>query len=199
MKFRSAAAALIALAVTTAWGQTAAPSTSAPGAALPPTAQRRPFRRGISPLATGTTRATITPRQRLQDMESTVSSMRAQLKQMRAKAGTKDALAKANVDMWELLVRHLDTQLQELRIATAREDMESRRAAMYKQADSQAEAAAQVARGRMAAQPGVVSATSGATPPSTAGQTPAVPSPAASAPTAPTPSTPAPTAAPSPN
>jgi hypothetical protein len=91
-----------------------------------------------------------TLRERAQDMQVTLAKMHAVLKQMRAKAASssKDPLAKANLDMWELLVGHLDKQLQELRIAMlTREDMEARRAAMYKQADAKAEAAARAARG----------------------------------------------------
>ena len=43
--------------------------------------------------------------------------MHAVLKQMGAKntPNAKDLLAKANLEMWELMVDHLDKQLQELR------------------------------------------------------------------------------------
>jgi peptidoglycan hydrolase CwlO-like protein len=113
--------------------------------------------------------------------------MHAVLKQMRSKAASKDPLAKANLDMWELLVGHLDKQLQELRIAmVTREDMEARRAAMYKQAEAKADAAAQAARkmgaGKAAAAPAAPDAGH-----DTSGQAPANQAPAAPANTTPSP------------
>ena len=93
--------------------------------------------------------------QRVQDMERTLSQMHLVLKKMQdkaAKSTAKDPFAKSNLEMWELLVGHLDKQLQELKIAAAaREDMEARRAALYKQADAKAEAEAQAARAAQAA------------------------------------------------
>ena len=93
--------------------------------------------------------------QRVQDMENTLNQMHGVLKEMQAKAAkssAKDSLAKSNLEMWELLVGHLDKQLQELKIATAaREDLEARRSALYKQADAKAEAEAQAARAAEAA------------------------------------------------
>jgi hypothetical protein len=92
-------------------------------------------------------------------MESTLAQMHLVLKQMQdkvAKSKTKDSLAKANLDMWGLMVGHLEKDLQELKIAmAAREDMEARRAALYKQADVKAEAEAQAARAGQAAKFGV--------------------------------------------
>jgi peptidoglycan hydrolase CwlO-like protein len=88
-------------------------------------------------------------------MESTLTQMRLVLKKMddkAAKSKTQDSLAKANLDMWELMVSHLDKELRELKIAmAAREDMEARRAALYKQADAKVEAEAQAARAAEAA------------------------------------------------
>jgi hypothetical protein len=113
----------------------------------------------------------------MQDMEGTLVRMHALLKQMAAKgaANSKDPLAKANLDMWELMVGHLDKQLEELQQAVAtREDMEARRAAMYKQADAKSEAAAQAARAAQADQFGQKRQTSNAD------QTPQTAAPAAS-------------------
>ncbi len=126
--------------------------------------------------------------QRVQDMESTVAQMHLVLKQMQdkeANSKAKDSLAKSNLEMWELMVGHLDQQLQDLKLAeAAREDMEARRAALYKQADAKAEAEAQAARAAQAAKFGVAPPTpapaaqgAGQSP---AGQTaPAQPSPTA--------------------
>jgi peptidoglycan hydrolase CwlO-like protein len=94
-------------------------------------------------------------RERVQDMESTVSRMRVVLKQMQARADKSkatDALTKANLDMWELMVDQLGKELQQLRdTLAAREDLEIRRAALYKQADAKAAAAAEAARAAQAA------------------------------------------------
>jgi len=98
--------------------------------------------------SSGQTIATM--RQRMEDMEGTLVKMHTVLKQMRAKAvkgSAKDPLAQANLDMWELMLGHLDKQFEELKTATlAREDLETRRAALYKQADAKAEAEAQAAQ-----------------------------------------------------
>ena len=97
--------------------------------------------------------APVTLRQRLHDMEETPASMHGLLRQMRAKgaASSTDPLAEANLDVWETDVGHLERQLQELRIATAaREDMETRPAAMYKQVEAKADAAARRRRIRLA-------------------------------------------------
>jgi hypothetical protein len=94
-------------------------------------------------------------RERVQDMETTLSQMRVVLKQMHAKAAkskSPDPVTKANLDMWELMVGHLDKELEQLRVTlAAREDLEARRAALYKQADAKAEAEAQAARAAQAA------------------------------------------------
>jgi hypothetical protein len=109
---------------------------------------------------------TPTPlRLRLEDLENTVNQMHTVLKQMQAKAaksGVKDSIAKANLDMWGLMVGHLDKELQELRVAVAqREDMEARRAALYKQADAKTEAEAQAAGAAQAAKFGATPAPNG--------------------------------------
>ena len=157
--FRSATAAIVVLAVTTVLAQGTSPdSAPAPrpiikhwhstnsATVMPPSAASR--------RTAAQTNAAMN--KRLEDMEGTLTKMHALLKQMRAKAAkssSKDPLAKANLDLWELMVAHLDKELQELRIATVtREDFEARRAAMYKQAEAKADAAAQAARNSSADQ-----------------------------------------------
>jgi peptidoglycan hydrolase CwlO-like protein len=129
-------------------------------------------------------------------MEGTLTGMHTLLKQMRAKAATspKDPLVKANLEMWELLVGHLDKQLLELRTTVAaRDDLEARRAAMYKQADEKAAAAAQAARKANAAQAQAAPAAAAATVQNAAAPSQAAPAPAAqSIPTQPASSTPSP-------
>ena len=189
MTLRSTAATLILLAGTTVWAQ------SAESAAAPtPLPMQQPgfaSRRlpGMTPGARTSKMETITPRQRLQDLEETVKNMHALLKQMDAKAAAKDSLAKQNLQMWELLVTHLDKQLRDLRIATAaHEDMENRRAALYKQADEKAAAAAQAARAaaasKMATPESAASGTATPSAPAPASATPSSPAPAATAPAA---------------
>jgi hypothetical protein len=83
--------------------------------------------------------------QRVEDMGNTLAKMHAVLKQMQAKnAASKDSMAKANLEMWSLMLQDLDKQYEQLRIATrSREEMEARRAALYKQAEAKAAAEAQ--------------------------------------------------------
>jgi hypothetical protein len=160
--FRNAIRVITVLAVTTALAQSIPPATQPadnPPATVPggtEVMQRQGYahRRG---LAGNQARNLPAPalHQRVQDMENTLNQMHGVLKEMQAKAAkstAKDSLAKSNLEMWELLVGHLDKQLQELKIATAaREDMEARRTALYKQADAKAEAEAQAARAAEAA------------------------------------------------
>ena len=153
MLFRSIARVLVVFAATAVLAQSGQPGTTAGAPVLPQQAlsTRRP------PAAN----KTIDPQglavmhQRIDDMASTLTQMRVVLNQMRAKAGnskSNDSLAKANLDMWSLMVGHLDKELQQLRLTLAsREDMEARRAALYKQADAKIEAAAQATRAGQAA------------------------------------------------
>jgi hypothetical protein len=94
-------------------------------------------------------------RDQLTDMESTLSKMQVALKQLHAQAAkskTADPLTKANLNMWDLMVGHLDKEVQQMRVTlAAREDMEVRRAALYKQADAKAEAEVKAARASQAA------------------------------------------------
>lgn len=96
-----------------------------------------------------------TMRERVQDMQGTLAKMHAVLDQMRAKSAvtSKDPLAKANLDMWELMVSHMDSELKDLRLAMVeREEWDARRAAMYKEADAKAQAEAQAAQKHTAGQ-----------------------------------------------
>lgn len=109
----------------------------------------------------------VPPRQHLQEMETTLNGMHALLKQMRAKAASsnsKDPIVKANLEMWELMLAHLDKQFDQLRIAAlAREDLEARRAALYNQAFNKA---AKEAQNATAATIGRAPPTPSAVPPS---------------------------------
>jgi TolA-binding protein len=176
MMFRNAARGIVILAVTTVMAQATSPAPTVPGGTEVMQRQGNASRRALPGKQTrGLTTATPL-RQRVQDMESTLAQMHVVLKQMQdklAKSKTKDSLAKANLDMWGLMVGHLEKDLQELKIAmAAREDMEARRAALYKQADVKAEAEAQAARSSQAAKFGVGAPTPAPAGPGT-GQSPA--------------------------
>lgn len=85
-------------------------------------------------------RAKAAANQNLEELGATLTKMQALLKQMRTHASnTKDPVAKGNLEMWTLMVEQLDKQYEQLRVAARqREDLEARRAAMYKQADVKA-------------------------------------------------------------
>ena len=153
MIFRSATRVLVILAATAALAQSAQPGTT-PGAPIL-NQQGLTGRRGPVANKTADPQGLVAMRERVQDMENTLSQMRLVLKQMQAKAAksnttksnTTDSLSKANLDMWDLMVGHLEKELQQMRVTlAAREDLEVRRAALYRQADAKAEAAAQAAR-----------------------------------------------------
>src|ERR1700758_578373 len=151
----SVAIAIAILAATQAFAQTPAGATPSASALL---TQRRPLA-GRRPMSAppGSQSSNVNSlaalHQRIEDMQGTLQSMHALMKQMSAKAaksGTKDPVVKANLEMWNLMVGHLDKQLEELRqTEAAREDMEARRNALYKQADAKAAAEAQAARAKM--------------------------------------------------
>ena len=148
MIFRNATRVVVVLAATAALAQSAQPGT-APGA---PILNRQGLTARTSPVGNKTAdpQGLAAMRERVEDMQSTLSQMRVVLRQMQAKAANSnatDSLTKANLDMWGLMVGHLDKELQQMRVTlAAREDLEARRAALYKQADAKAEAAAQAAR-----------------------------------------------------
>ncbi len=160
MMFQNATRVIMALAVTTVLAQGTPPATvGSPQAAVPggnDVMQRQGYAGRRAPSAKQPRVPVQTSlRERVQDMESTLTQMRLGLKKMHdkaAKSKTQDSLAKANLDMWELMVSHLDKELRELKIAmAARDDMEARRAALYKQADAKTQAEAQAARAAEAA------------------------------------------------
>ena len=198
MMFQNATRVIMALAVTTALAQGTPPATAgSPQAAVPggnDVMQRQGYagRRAPSAKQPRGVPVQTSLRERVQDMESTLTQMRLVLKKMHDKAATsktQDSLAKANLDMWELMVSHLDKELRELKIAmTAREDMEARRAALYKQADAKVEAEAQAARAAEAAKFGAGAPAGQGAGQSPAGQTaPGQPSPAPPANNSPSP------------
>ncbi len=156
MIFRNLTRLMMVLAVTAALAQGTPPTPTVPGGAAVMN-QRRGFpgRRGPASKPNPNLQAPASLTQRVQDMESTLAQMHVVLKKMQdkqAKSGVKNSLAKANLDMWGLMVGHMDKELQELKLALAmREDMEARRAALYKQADAKADAEAQAARAAQAA------------------------------------------------
>jgi hypothetical protein len=154
MIFRSAIRVVVVLAATAAWAQSAQPGTTPGAPILNP--QGMSGRRGPVGNKTADPQGLAAMRERVEDMQSTLSQMRVVLRQMQARAARSnapDSLSKANLDMWELMVGHLDKELQQMRVTlAAREDLEVRRAALYRQADAKAEAAAQAARAGQAAQ-----------------------------------------------
>jgi len=169
MMFQNATRVIMALTVTTALAQGTPPATGgSPQAAVPggnEVMQRQGYagRRAPSAKQPRGVPVQTSLHERVQDMESTLTQMRLVLKKMHdnaANSKTQDALAKANVDMWELMVGHQEKELEELRVALAQhEDMEARRAALYKQADAKVEAQNQAARAAQAAKFGVAAPT----------------------------------------
>jgi hypothetical protein len=115
MTFRSTAAAMIVLAATTAWTQSASPAPIAPSS--------HPRRVAAESNVVGlsdNTRALSATRQRVEDMGNTLTRMHGLLKQMQAKTAadsTKDPLIKANLEMWGLMLADLDKQYAQLKLA----------------------------------------------------------------------------------
>jgi len=140
MMLRNSAAMLVILAATGMWGQ----STPARVAPRRPPVAASSNAEGVA----AANRAKATANQSLQDMGATLTKMQALLKQMRAHTNSaKDPVAKANLDMWTLMVDQLDKQYEQMRLAARqREEMEARRAALYKQADEKAAEAARKAQ-----------------------------------------------------
>lgn len=184
MKSISKAVATMLLAATAAWAQSASPSMAA----------RASRSNSRTMMATSNAmglaqnqQAQAAMRQRVEDMGSTLAKMHMVIKQMQAKsAASKDSMAKANLEMWGLMLQDLDKQYEQLRVATrTREEMEARRAALYKQAEAKAAAEAQGIQA-----PGFARApASGASQPS-AEQPAAAPATAPAAPKASSPSSP---------
>ena len=143
MKLRSSAAILM-ISVTAVWAQTTAPAGARP---LAGRARSAIATASNSDSKTTEMRNKAAINQRVQEMETTVGRMHALLKQMQYSAAlknSKDAMTKANLEMWGLMVHQLDKQSDQLKVAAReREDLDARRAAMYKLAE---ERAAQAAR-----------------------------------------------------
>jgi hypothetical protein len=152
MIFRNTAAAIVVLAASTAWAQSAAPAAPAPSSH-----PRRVAAESNVVSLSENTRAQSAMRQRADDMGNTLSRMHALLKQMQAKTAaesTTDPLSKANLEMWGLMLTDMDKQYAQLKLASRnREDLEARRAALYKQAESRAAQAAKQGAGANAAAP----------------------------------------------
>jgi len=155
MTARNAIRVMVVLAATAAFAQSALPGTTQGAPILSQqdlTSRRGPARnRGAGAAPQGL--AAI--QQQVEDTDHTLSQMRVLLKQMQtraAKTKATDSVTKANLEMWGLMVGQMDKELQQLRSTlAAREDMEARRAALYKQADAKIEAQAQAARTAQAA------------------------------------------------
>ncbi len=141
MMFRTAAVALVILGGTTMWAQ-AGPSSSARSRSVV-------AKSNVAGLMENAHAQTAT-HQRVEEMRNTLAKMHALLKQMQAKtaaSGSKDSAAKANLEMWTLMLSDLDKQFEQLNAAAhSREDLEARRAAMYRQAETRAALEAQTAK-----------------------------------------------------
>jgi hypothetical protein len=140
MTLRNSTAIFLVLAAATVWGQSPAS----------PYAKRR---QPVAAKSNGgdlaaANRAKAAANQNVEEMGATLTKMQALLKQMRAHTNSaKDPVAKANLDMWTLMVEQLDKQYEQMRLAARqREEMEARRAALYKQADEKAAEAARKAQ-----------------------------------------------------
>jgi hypothetical protein len=144
MKLSSVAAVTVVLAASAAWAQSASPSMASHASrSNPRTVMATSNATGLAQ----NQQAQTAIHQRVDDMGSTLVKMHALLKQMEAKnknGASKDPMIKANLEMWGLMLQDLDKQYEQLRLAArTREDMEARRAAMYKQAEAKAAAEAQ--------------------------------------------------------
>ena len=109
MTFCSSARVIVVLGATAALAQSAQLGTT-PGAPIV-NRQNLAGRRGPVGNKTADPQGLAATRERVNDMESTLSQMRVVLKQMHAKAAKSkatDSLTKANLDMWELMVGQLD-------------------------------------------------------------------------------------------
>jgi hypothetical protein len=118
--------------------------------------------------------------QNLEELGKTLTKMQALLKEMRPKSnGAKDPVAQANLEMWTLMLDQLDKQYEELRVAARqREDLEARRASLYKQADEKAAEAAR--RAKEATRAPAVGSNASRQTPSTPSATPTTATPPAS-------------------
>src|ERR1700746_2201633 len=105
MLFRNTSRVLVILASTAALGQSANPGTTPSDPML--NRQSLTARRGPVGSKTADPQGLVAMRERVEDMQRTLSKMRVVLTQMHAKAAKSkplDSLTKANLDMWELMV-----------------------------------------------------------------------------------------------
>jgi hypothetical protein len=161
MTFRNTAAAIVVLGASTAWGQSTAP-------AAPSSHPRRVAAESNVMGLAENTRTQSATHQREEDMGTTLTRMHALLKQMQAKtsASSADSLGKANLEMWSLMLADLDKQYAQLKLASqAREELDARRASLYKQADARAAQAAKNAQAAGAAPAAGANAAAPASPP----------------------------------
>jgi hypothetical protein len=179
MKLRSAAVLLI-VAATGVWAQTATPA----GARSLAGRQRTVMATSTdADSKTAEMRAKAAVNQRVQEMETTLSKMHLLLKQMQsspAVKNSKDPMAKANLEMWGLMLQQLDKQFDQVKLAAReREDLDARRSAMYKQAQDKAAQAARNAQEQARAS-ATAGQSTGASPASQSGSQPvAAPTPQA--------------------
>jgi TolA-binding protein len=129
------------LAAAGAWAQSPAPTSSL--AATPSVISPDP---NISPRVisgfgryrnAGAAQAQLAARERLQETQSRLNDMRASLKRMEAEyasSPSKCPISRANLEVYELLLRHLDKEFQVQVATAARTGGEVRRAALYNQA-----------------------------------------------------------------
>src|SRR5437588_5710276 len=174
MMLRSTAAAVLVFTAIT-WAQSASPVKL--GANPVAGGSRRVVANSNAAGLAENARAQNSARQSMEEMGARLAKMHALLKQMQAKnsaSASKDPLVKANLEMWGLMLADLDKQYEQLRTATlAREDMEARRAAMYKQAEEKAAAAARNAQQNLFPAKGGPSVTGQSGASATTGTTPA--------------------------
>lgn len=148
MSTRIRIAALVVLAATASWGQ----NSARPLASRRQTVLASP--NSDAQIAAARAKSQAESKQHVDEMGTTLTKMHALLKQMRAKtsaSASKDSTAKANLEMWSMMLEQLDKQYEQMLASQkAREDMESRRLTLYKQADEKAAAAAATARAQQA-------------------------------------------------
>ena len=185
MTFRNTAAAIVVLVASAVWAQSAPPAGN-----VASSRSRRVAANSNALAVAENQRAQSATHKRIEDMGSTLVRMHDLLKQMQAKtakSSSKDPLIKANLEMWGLMLQDLDNQYEQLRLAShTREDIDARRAALYKQAEARAAMAAKNGQG-VGAVP--AAADQGAAPSSAAGTNAAAPAAAATQPAPATPPT----------
>ena len=157
MSRKVAVAITLFLAAAAAWAQSPAPSPAArpPVIAGDPNSSGRLMSRFGRNRNSGAAEPQLASRERVQEMQNTLNDMHALLKQMQAKnasSRSKDPVAKANLEMWELLLAHLDREFNQLQATLVREGLESRRTALYNQAYEKAAKEAQAANGAITGQ-----------------------------------------------